>query len=449
MHLPSTFGLRAEWRRIRAVASLCFLSLIIPSCEKFDIWKHHGGGSPEDRGQVATDWYRLQMRILLERNSAFNANAYMGYIGIGLYEAVRYGTKHSVSLSSKLYQMPAMPNKENNNGYNWQMSANAAMAAMVRSFYQGLTPANSASIDSLENAYNEILKPSENAAVFARSQAFGKSIAAAVYNWYLTDNINTSNTGYIPPVFPGSWVPTPPAFANGINPYIGTARTFLAANLSGVSPAFVAPYSEVVNSDFYKIQKNVYDVSQTLTTEQKNIALFWVDQGNAVGYTPPGHDFLLVTQALEQTGASLATAAEAYAKTGIAERDAAVVCFRSKYTYNLLRPVTYIRKIIDPNWLPFIPTPPHPEYPAAHAFVTGAVMQAATRVLGEHVKVVDHSYDFRGYPTRTYNSIFAAAEEAGISRLYGGIHTQPSINTGLAMAKELGNRVGNIKLTDD
>jgi N-acetyl-gamma-glutamylphosphate reductase len=76
-------------------------------------------------------------------------------------------------------------------------------------------------------------------------------------------------------------------------------------------------------------------------------------------------------------------------------------------------------------------------------------MQAVTRVLGNHVKVIDHSYDFRGYPTRTYNSIFAAAEEAGISRLYGGIHTLPSINTGLALAVELGNSVGKIKLTDD
>lgn len=131
--------------------------------------------------------------------------------------------------------------------------------------------------------------------------------------------------------FRGSWVPTPPAFANGINPYIGSARTYLASNLTGVSPAFVAPYSEVVNSDFYKIEKQVYDVSTTLTTEQKNTALFWVDQGNGIGYTPAGHDFYIVTEALEQNGATLQLAAEAYAKTGIAERDGAEVCFRSKY----------------------------------------------------------------------------------------------------------------------
>jgi hypothetical protein len=399
--------------------------------------------------QVALDWYKLQLRILLERNSALNG-VYFGYIGIGLYESVRYGTEHSVSLSTKLYQMPAMPAKENNKRYNWPASANAAMAKMVRSFYSGLTVANKASIDSLENAYNEKLKLTAGIEIFNRSQAFGQSIATAVYNWSLTDNFNGGNAGYVPPVFPGAWVPTPPAFVNPpINPYFATARPFLASNLTNVAPAFPAAYSEVINSDFYKIAKLDYDISQTLTTEQKNIALFWVDQGNGVGYTPNGHEISLVIQALEQTHASLATAAKAFAKSCIAQRDALLVVFKSKYIYNLLRPVTYIRKVIDPNWLPFIPTPPHPEYPAAHALITGAAMQALQRVLGRHVTITDHTYDFRGYPTRTYSPIFKAGQEAGISRLYGGIHYLPSINIGLMMGKDIGNKVGNIKLSDD
>ena len=435
----------------KTLSLVVFIAALFVSCNKNNLpdfnYPHPSHGNSAD-GQLATDWYKLQFRILLERNSAFNANDYIGYIGIGLYESVRYGTKNSVSLSTRLYQMPAMPAKENNNGYHWQVSANAAMASMVRSFYNGLTPANLASIDSLENAYNQKLRPATGFESFNRSQIFGRNIATAIYNWYLTDNLNATNTGYVPPMFPGAWVPTLPALTNGINPHIGTARTFLAANLTGVTPPFPTSYSEVVNSDFYKIQKNVYDVSKTLTAEQKKIALFWVDQGNGIGYTPPGHDFFIVTQALEQTKANLAVAAEVYAKAGIAERDAACVCFRSKYTYNLLRPITYIRKVIDPAWLPFIPTPPHPEYPAAHAFVTGAVMQATAKVLGEKVPVTDHSYDFRGYPTRTYGSIFAAAEEAGISRLYGGIHTLPSINTGLVFAKLIGNMAGDIKLTE-
>jgi hypothetical protein len=205
-------------------------------------------------------------------------------------------------------------------------------------------------------------------------------------------------------------------------------------------------YSEDPSSDFYKIAKEVYDVSKTLTVDQKNIASFYIDQGNGIGFTPGGHDFMAITQAIETRGTDLSTAAEAYAKAGIAERDAAIVCFRSKYQYNLLRPVTFIHKFIDPSWNPFINTPPHPEYPAAHALITGAVMQAASRVLGEDLAFTDHSYDFRGFPPRSYSSLFAAAQEAGISRLYGGIHYRPSIITGLSVAKELGNVIGNIKL---
>jgi len=400
-------------------------------------------------GHVATDWYKLQLRILLERNSSLNG-AYFGYLGIGLYESVRYGIKNSVSLSARLYQMPEMPARQNNNGYNWEVSANAAMASLLRSFNTGLTTANNLSIDSLENAYNEKLKSEEDLTSFERSQAFGRSIATAVRNWSLTDNFNPSNAGYsVPPPGDGAWEPTPPAFVSPpVNPFLSSARLFLQPNLTDVAPAFPASYSEEPNSDFYKIVKNVYDVSKILSTEQQNIALFWVDQGNGVGFTPPGHDFSIITQALEKTASSLAVAAEVYAKAGIAERDATIICFTSKYKYNLLRPVTYIRKLIDANWLPFIPTPPHPEYPAAHAFITGSVMQAVTEVLGDDVAITDHTYDFRGWTARPYSNLFKAAEEAGISRLYGGIHYLTSINMGLSLAHDLGSRVGDIKLHD-
>lgn len=171
-----------------------------------------------------------------------------------------------------------------------------------------------------------------------------------------------------------------------------------------------------------------------------------MDQGNGIGYTPNGHQLSLVVQALEQTKSNMAVAAEAFAKATIAQRDALIVTFKSKYTYNLLRPAMYLSKLIDPNWLPLIPSPPHPEYPAAHAVVTGAAMQALARVLGDNVTITDHTYDFRGYPTRTYTTLFKAGEEAGISRLYGGIHYQQSIDIGLSIAKEIGNSVGDIKV---
>jgi PAP2 superfamily len=155
-------------------------------------------------------------------------------------------------------------------------------------------------------------------------------------------------------------------------------------------------------------------------------------------------------QALEQNGVNLALSAEAYAKAGIAQRDGSIVTFRSKYANNLIRPVSYIQGIIapGPGWLPFIATPPHPEYPAAHAAVTGSVMQAVAKVIGENVPVTDAIYATppNNFPPRTFPNLFAAAEEAGISRLYGGIHYRVSINAGLDLAKIVGNNVGNVSL---
>ncbi len=436
-------------KKLLLLLALVPFAIVLDSCQKFDFnpFEHHQSpDGKKENADVATDWYKLQLTILLERNSALNGINF-AYIGVGLYESVRNANDDAASFSGKLYQMPTMPAPHKNNNYNWQVSANAAMADMVRSFYTGLTVANSASIDSLENAWNQKLKRVCTNASFDCSQAFGRSIAKEIYGWFLIDKINGSNTGYVPPVFAGAWVPTPPALVPiPVNPYLGASPTFLASNATSVSPVPTA-FSETAGSDFYKMAKKVYDVSQSLTTEQKNIALYWVDNGNGIGLTTAGHEMSIVTQAIAKLKTNLVKAAEAYAKAGIAERDGAIVCFRSKYKYNLIRPVSYIQKLIDPAWLPFIVTPPHPEYPAAHAEVTGAVMQAVSHVLGYHVSITDHSYDFRGWAPRSFNSLFAAAQEAGISRVYGGIHYLPSVNEGLLSGKDVGDKVGNINLT--
>lgn len=410
--------------------------------------------------QVAHDWYALQLSFLLERNSSLPAQGF-GFLGIGLYESVRHGIKGASSFYGKINKMPAMPEKEKNNGYHWEISANAAMAAMLRSLNVGLTAANHAAIDALEAKYNATLNPAEGSASFERSQAYGRQIAKAIHDWFLTDEFYPANTGYVPPVdAPGVfrlWRPTPPAnVAIPINPYVSNSSPFVSAHSSTISAPFPFAYSTTPGSLFYEMVKEVYDVNSTLTQDQKNTALFWVDQGNGIGYTPGGHDLLIVKQILEQTGAGLGMAAEAYAKAGIAQRDAIIVVFRSKYASenNLIRPISYIRGVIEPilepgttpDWLSFIPTPPHPEYPAAHAGVTGAVMQAAARVIGENVPVTDTAYTFRGYPSKVFPNLFAAGVDAGISRLYGGIHYSISINAGLDLAKVVGNNVGNINL---
>jgi hypothetical protein len=199
---------------------------------------------------------------------------------------------------------------------------------------------------------------------------------------------------------------------------------------------------------FRKKTKHIYDVSLTLTDEEKNIALFWNDIGIGLGFTPTGHETSILNQVIENEHASLGKAAEVYAKAGIAQWDATIVCWRSKYKYNQLRPVTYIRKFMDPAWLSFILTPAHPEYPAAHSLITAAAMRAMTSVFGENYSFTDHTYDFRGLGPRNYDSFDAAAMEAGESRRYGGIHFSPSINAGLQFGVTIGNDAGNIKFTE-
>ncbi|MEO6722904.1 MAG: hypothetical protein ABIN67_21230, partial [Ferruginibacter sp.] len=214
-------------KKLFFITAIITTIVVVNSCQKADRFNPTQSHqlAADVSGKVATDWYRLQTRLLLERNSSFNG-AYWGYLGIGLYEATRFLTPKSVSLSDRLYQMPQMPAKENKN-YNWEISANSVMASLVRLLNTGLTPANNASIDSLENAYNQRLAPMAGAEITARSQAFGSSIATAVYNWYLTDNFNPSNVGYTPLVFDGAWVPTLPARANGVMPFVGNARVYV------------------------------------------------------------------------------------------------------------------------------------------------------------------------------------------------------------------------------
>lgn len=401
---------------------------------------------------VATDWYKLTVDILLHANpatnNALNIEAY-GYIGIGLYESVRSGIKNSISLSKSLYQMPAMPEKDNN-GYDLTASANAAIASLVRSMFPGFSNAAKLRVDSLENAYNANLLLSMESTKFQRSQEYGRAVAAAVSAWAKTDNFNVSNAGYVPPVSPpGVWVPTPPAFASTpALPFVSSSRPLVFEHGSGgIVPPLPFAYSELPTSDFYKMVKDVYDVSTTSTPDQKVMALYWNDVGVDVGYTPAGHIMNVITQAIEQNGVDLGTAADAYAKAGIALRDATLVCFRSKYQYNLIRPVSYINKIIDKNWATLIPTPVHPEYPSAHAFLTGATMRAALHVLGP-IPVVDHSYDFRGFAPRHFATLDAAGDEAGASRRFGGIHYTPSIIAGWTGGRIVGDRVGNLKLHD-
>jgi hypothetical protein len=398
---------------------------------------------------VVTDWNDLQLRMMLNANPATNVVLnynHFAYMSVALYEAVHPGIQGSASLSQFLYQMPPMPVIEANTDYNWSVSANAAVASLVRQYFTWMTDANKTSVDSLENAYNQRLRVSMNEDFFNRSQAFGRKVASAVYDWSKSDNFNVSNTGYTPPTGSGMWEPTLPAYAGAIAPFLKDALLFIQANQTVTAPAFPYAYSEDPSSDFYKAVKEVYDISKALTPEQLTMAKWWVDVGVNTAYTASGHIFMLVNQALEARNLNLAQAAAIFAKAGVGLRDGVITLWKIKYNYNMIRPVTYIRRLIDPNWLPAIGTPAHPEYPSAHAYLTAAAMQVLTRELGDNIPFTDNSYTFLGYAPRQYSSFTKVAEECALSRIYGGIHYRASVETGLAVGKKIGDKAADLRL---
>jgi hypothetical protein len=422
--------------------------LIFAGCKKPPL----GIGPFKDDATVATDWYKLQLKMILRANPAapnFAVNHLFAYSGISLFEASRFEVEDSRSLQGQLSQMPAMPELQNDKKYSWVIAANAAMANITRDLFPVKNSANTASIDSLEKIYHDKYAASLGADVVSLSETFGDSVASYIFNWSKSDLANHASDAYTPPVFQGAWVPTPPAFAAAATPYAGNCRTFMPVFSTGTTAPPPFAYSEDVSSDFYKMVNNDYTISKSLTTDQKNIALFWNDVGAGIGYTPMGHSISILTQILDNKNASLATAAVAYSKAGIALWDAQVVCFRSKYQYNQLRPVTYIQKNIDSAWLPLISTPPHPEYPAAHAFLTTAFMEVLASVFGSNYSFTDHTYDFRNLPARSYTSFEQIANECGQSRVYGGIHYQPSVAAGHASGKLIGNAAASLHLGRD
>jgi PAP2 superfamily len=316
---------------------------------------------------------------------------------------------------------------------------------MLRSLFPTAPTAQLASIDALEASFEQQLRAESPPGIVARSIRRGREVAAHVHDWSKGDGghegyLRNFPTDYVPPPGPGLWVPTPPANQRALQPLWGRNRCLAIADGAACPPGDHPAYSEDPASAFYAEGREVFDTDANSTPEQEAIARFWSDDPGATA-TPPGHPISIATQVLRREEASLATAAETYAKVGMAVCDAFIACWFQKYAYNLLRPVTYIRRLFDPSWLPLLATPPFPEYPSGHSVQSGAAFQVLTDLFGPSYAFVDRTHDDRGFSPRSFGSFFEAADEAAISRLYGGIHFRAAIVNGVAQGKCIGQAV--------
>ena len=391
--------------------------------------------------EVAIRWIDMQLELMRTSSPFIGGlppSRVFAYAGIALYESVVPGMPAYQSLSGQLTGMPVMPAIVKGLSYHWPACAHAALATMNRNFFPNASDGSKVAMNALEEELNTMYKTEAGEEVFQRSIKFGKAIAQLIFDWSKTDGYDQANAPYAPPVGPGLWSPTPPAFAPAFGPYWGNNRLFVAGSLDGAAPDAPPVYSTDPASDYYRMVKEVYDISQTLTADQTALALFYRDNP---GFGD-GHYLSIVKQVLKKENSKLDFTAMVLAKTGIACVDAGIGCWKTKFKYNQQRPIKYIREVLGhPEWNTLFDTPPFPDFPSGHSTIAGAFGEVLKTFFGSNYHFIDHSYDYLGMVPRSYRSFDELAKEIGDSRVYAGIHYRYSCERGCDQGRKIGQNI--------
>ena len=406
---------------------------------------------------VQLDMLRLPLPAGTGTQTTDRAQAYSG---IALYEAVVPGMPAYQSLSGQLTDFPPMPSTEPGKAYHWAASANAALAEISKRLFPTTANSNKLLITHVLDSLNAKYALEVDAATLKRSTDFGKEVASRVATWAATDGFANVNAPYVlpvgsglPPAGTGLWVPTSPPPAAIANPFAWQRRLIVPGSSAGTALAPLPPFSSNPSSAFYAMVKEVYDVSLVLTTDQKRMADYFKDNP---GYGPGGGFVWVLQEALKIAKPTLDQAAVTYAKVGMAQHDVTCVLNTSKYIFNVIRPVTYIKAYINPTWNTYIPTPNHPEFPSGHATTNGAVLTMMSNSFGENFPITLHTYDYLNvapsfnYPPRHYNTFTAMGTDMADSRIYGGLHYRETQEKSLVQGKKVAqNILSTIKFLKD
>jgi PAP2 superfamily len=395
-------------------------------------------------GEVPAAWFDLALD-LVRTTPGFSppvASRAFGYAGVALYQAVVPGIPGRRSFAGELNGLTDVP-RPARLACHWPTVASRALASILRALFPTTPAVNRAAIEELERRVSKKARAALPPAVYRRSVKLGTDVARHVYEWSKLDGGHEAFLRnfplYAPPSGPSLWEPTPPGFLPALQPYWGANRPFVLRSGEACSAVRPLAYSENPGSPFYREAYECYDSVNHLTSDQEAIARFWSDDPGETA-TAPGHSISILTQVVRALDLPLDSAAEAYAKVGIAVADAFISCWSAKYRFNLLRPVTYVRRLIDPSWMPLLITPPFPEYTSGHSVQSGAAAQVLTDLFGPFA-FIDRTHERRGLGQRSFGSFIDAAHEAAISRLYGGIHFRAACERGVEQGICIGKRV--------
>lgn len=390
-------------------------------------------------------------------NDAFSppvASRIYAYSNLAAYQASCSGFQGFKTLDGQLNVIAGLPIADPKLEYDWRVSSVTALSGVASKlvyYYQG--------IDSVAALMLDELKAATQPEVFERSKKYGEAVVAAIMKYAKMDGFIKiqASAKYSIPKGLELWEPTPPTFMEPADPFISTVRTMSMKSSSDFDPGSPIEFSIDPKSAFYQQAKEVLQISQNLTPEQRAIALFWNDTPGSTDFeghftptkrqiNPPGHWINITKIVCEQRNLGLMETIEAYALVSVSMFDGFLSCWHAKYKYNTVRPVSYINRYffgdstVHATWKPLIQTPPFPEYPSGHSTISAAAATVLTKLIGPMAFTDDTEVEF-GYPARSFSNFMEAAQEASMSRIYGGIHFREGCDAGNRLGQMIGNNV--------
>lgn len=384
-------------------------------------------------GKIITDWNSILLDTIRTAGTAPPIAARnMAMVHTAIYNAV-----NSIDRSHSLYKTQL----EAPAGASEEAAAVAAANRVLNSLY----PAQKEKFEAMLTS--SLAKIPDNQ---AKTDGIAVGVSAADQMIALRSQDGSSKmVSYTPKTDPGEWVPTPPAFANSLLPQWPKVDCFAMTTGSQFRPdgppdLDSAKYAEEVNF----VKEIGKKDSLTRTPDQTAIAEFW--ENGAGTFTPPGHWNQIAEDASRLSENSLEENARIFAMLNIALADAGICAWDAKYEYNLWRPITAIQQadkdnnpdtITDANWQALLTTPPFPEYVSGHSAFSGAGDAILSHFFGEDFSFADAGDPSTNNSLRKYQNFAEAADESGMSRIYGGIHFMSANQDGLKAGRDIGNYV--------
>jgi hypothetical protein len=391
----------------------------------------------EDLMQPAV--FSLSMVMMHDVVNPPAASRYYAYCTLGAYDLVAQHDSTVVSPSAFLKRYTPVLISINPKAYDYRLAA-------LYSVYEAgrLLLPSGYMLEEKQAGFIAFLKKQRiKQPIIDSSVAVAKAVAAHIVAWSKQDNYGklSARLRYTPLKGEGMWYPTPPAYMEAVEPNWKTIKTLVVDSCNQFVPLRPASFSKDSTTAFFSLAKEVYEVSKNLSQEQLNIAGFWdcnpfavANAGHmSIGFkkiSPGAHWMNIAAIAAKKAGLNFGKVIQLHAVEAITLMDAFICCWDEKFRSNRIRPETYINRYMDIKWQPLLQTPPFPEYPSGHSVISTASAEVLSYLLGENVSFTDDTQEMFELQPRTFSSFRQAAQEAAISRLYGGIHFRDAIEQG-------------------